>query len=72
MFLAISIVINGTIRHALRVQRNLTHTTLRAQFHTGAQRCGPIGDIRTRLGALRAAGRAMAEIDAFAAPIIIR
>ena len=44
---------------------------MRAQLDAGAQRGGPIGDVGRRLRALRAGGRAMAEIDAAGAALVV-
>ena len=41
-----------------------------AQFHPGADRVRPVGDVGARLRPLRAAGRAMAEIDALRPALI--
>ena len=51
---------------------DLAHPAARAQLDAGADRRRPIGDVGAGLGALRAARRAMAEIDAVRAAFVIR
>src|SRR4051812_15640947 len=68
---ALGIVINDPRSHAVFVDRDLPDAAARAQLDPGAQRVRPISDIHARLRALRAARRAMAEIDALAAPVIV-
>src|SRR6202043_3414964 len=43
----------------------------RAQFDAGADRMRPVGDVGTALGALRAARRAVTEVDTAPAPFIV-
>ena len=62
----VRVVVDDAGGHALLVGGDLAHAAARAQLHPGAQRMRPIGDVDARLRALRAARRAMAEIDALA------
>ena len=55
----------------MRVDRDLANPAHRAQFDAGADRMRPIGDVGTGLGALRAARRAVAEVDAARPPLIV-
>ena len=50
---------------------DLAHPAARAQLDAGADRVRPVGDVGARLGALRAARRAMAEIDAGRAAVVV-
>ncbi len=52
--------------------QDLTHPTARAQRHPGPKRERPVSDIGAGLCALRAAARAVADIDACGAALIFR
>ena len=67
----VGVVIDHAGRHAVLVGGDLPHPAARAQFHPGADRMRPIGDVGARLGALRAGRRAMAEIDARRPPVVL-
>ena len=71
MLLAFAVVVDDAGRHAVLVERDLADAAERAQLDAGADRMRPIGDVGRGLGALRAARRAVAEIDAAAAAVIV-
>ena len=71
MLVALGVVIDRAGGHAVLVDGDLAHPAQRAQLDAGADRQRPIGDVGRGLGALRAARRAMAEIDAARAALII-
>src|SRR5438874_13639819 len=64
------VIVNGAGRHSLFVSGDLAYPAARAQLDPRAQRMRPEGDVDARLRALGAPRRAMAEIDALAAPVI--
>ena len=70
-FHTIGIVVDRAGGHAVFVGGDLPHPAARAQFHAGANRLRPVGDIDAGLGALRAARRAVTEVDARRAPVIL-
>ncbi len=53
------------------VAGDLAHPAARAQFDPGTDGGGPVGDVGARLGALRAARRAVREVDALGAPLVV-
>src|SRR6266446_9863774 len=65
------VVIDNAGGHAVLVDRDFADPAQRAQFDAGADRMRPIGDVGTGLGALRAARRAMTEVDAARPPLVI-
>ena len=71
MLLALGVVIDHAGGHAVLVDRDLANPAARAQLDAGADRMRPIGDVGRGLGALRAARRAVAEIDAAPAAVVI-
>ena len=50
---------------------DLPHAAARAQFDPGADRMRPVGDVGARLRALRAAWRAVPQIDARRPPVVL-
>jgi hypothetical protein len=68
---AIVVVVHDAGCHAVLIGRDLAHPAMRTQLDTGAQRDGPVGDVSARLRSLRAGRRAMAQIDASRAPLVI-
>ena len=67
----LGVVIDHAGGHAVLVNGDFADPAHRAQFDAGADRERPIGDVGGGLGALRAAGRAVAEIDAAPAALIV-
>ena len=70
LFLAVFVVVDHAVRHAVGVDRDLAHPATRPEFHAAAQGDGPIGDVGARLGALGAAGRARPQVLALVAALV--
>ena len=70
VLLSLAIVVDDARRHAVLVERDLADAAAGAQFDAGAERMRPVGNVGRRLGALRTARRAVAEIDAAGAAVI--
>ncbi len=69
---AVLVVIDHARGHAVLVGGDLAHPAMGAQLDAGADRVRPIGDVGRGFCALRAGRRAMAEIDAARAALIVR
>ena len=67
----VGVVIDRARRHAVLVGGDLPHPAARAQFDPGADGMRPIGDVGARLRTLGAAGRAVPQIDARRAPVVL-
>ena len=72
MLLAVGVVVDRAGRHAVLVGRDLAHPAARAQLDAGADGERPVGDVGAGLGALGAARRAVAEVDALRAAFVRR
>ncbi len=68
---AVGVVVDRAARHASIVGRDLAHAAPGAQFDPLSDRLRPVGDVGARLGALRAPGDAVAEIDAPGPPFVV-
>ena len=66
------VIVDRAGRHAVRAGGDFAHPAARLQLHPGADRLRPIGDVGARLGALGAAGGAVAEMDAARPPAMRR
>ena len=66
----VGVVVDRAGRHAVLVGGDLAHPAARAQLDAGADRQRPVGDVGAGLGALRAARRAVAEVDALRAALV--
>jgi len=61
---AVGIVVDRARGHAVFIRGDFAHSAARAQFDAGADRVRPVSDVRARLRPLRAAERAVREMNA--------
>ena len=55
VLLAVFVVVPDAVRHALSVHRDFAYAATGPKFNAATQGDGPVGDVRARLRALRAA-----------------
>ena len=67
----VGVVVDRAGRHAVLVGGDLAHPAARAQLDAGADRERPVGDVGAGLGALRAARRAVTEVDAARPALVV-